>query len=93
MSFGIQQAKKSLDYTRNTIRLWYPQFLANVILHLQAFQLKFYSSLLFSYVKDITNSDSFESLKHWYREIDRCASENINKIVVGNKADWERIVP
>jgi len=41
------------------------------------------------FVYDITNADSFESIKQWYREIDRYASDNINKVLVANKADLE----
>jgi len=38
-------------------------------------------------VYDVTNQDSFKNVRNWIREIDRYASENVRKILVGNKSD------
>jgi len=38
-------------------------------------------------VYDTTDADSFEHVKTWLHEIDRYASENVNKLLVGNKSD------
>ena len=38
-------------------------------------------------VYDVTDLDSFESVKSWLREIDRHGTKNVNKLLVGNKAD------
>lgn len=36
-----------------------------------------------------TFQDSFNNVKQWLQEIDRYASENVNKLLVGNKSDLE----
>lgn len=36
---------------------------------------------------DTTDLESFNNVKQWLHEIDRYASENVNKLLVGNKSD------
>ncbi|CAD8112247.1 unnamed protein product [Paramecium sonneborni] len=38
-------------------------------------------------VYDITDRESFENVKTWIAEIDKYASESVNRMLVGNKAD------
>lgn len=35
----------------------------------------------------MTDEESFNNVKQWLNEIDRYASENVNKLLVGNKSD------
>ena len=37
-------------------------------------------------VFDVTDQESFNNVKQWLNEIDRYANENVNKLLVGNKA-------
>ena len=38
-------------------------------------------------VYDCASLDTFTNVKQWLQEIDRYASEGVNKLLVGNKSD------
>ena len=38
-------------------------------------------------VYDVTNRQSFLNVKSWMRQIEMHANENVNKVLIGNKAD------
>ncbi|KAG6427383.1 hypothetical protein SASPL_111626 [Salvia splendens] len=47
-------------------------------------------------VYDVTDEASFNNIRNWIRNIEQHASDNVNKILVGNKADMDeskRAVP
>jgi Ras-related protein Rab-1A len=35
----------------------------------------------------VTNKETFKNVKHWVKDVELYASENVNKAVVGNKVD------
>lgn len=51
--------------------------------------------LFLQIVYDTTDLESFNNVKQWLNEIDRYASESVNKLLVGNKSDLteSRAVP
>jgi len=38
-------------------------------------------------VYDVTDSESFENVKMWLKEIERYAAEHVDKLLIGNKSD------
>lgn len=38
-------------------------------------------------VYDVTDRESFDGLRFWMQEIDKYASENVDRLIVGNKSD------
>lgn len=40
-------------------------------------------------VYDVTNKESFDNVRQWMQEIEKFASENVNKLLIGNKSDLE----
>jgi len=40
-------------------------------------------------VYDITNAKSFDNIAKWLRNIDEHANEDVEKMILGNKCDWE----
>ncbi len=38
-------------------------------------------------VYDITDQETFNNVRNWLQEIDKFASDNVNKLLVGNKSD------
>ena len=38
-------------------------------------------------VYDITDRESFKSVDNWMSEVDKFASQNVNKLLIGNKID------
>ncbi|KRX00929.1 P-loop containing nucleoside triphosphate hydrolase [Pseudocohnilembus persalinus] len=40
-------------------------------------------------VYDVTDRDSFDSVRNWMSEIEKYAQENVTKLIVGNKCDMD----
>jgi Ras-related protein Rab-8A len=40
-------------------------------------------------VYDVTDESSFNNIRNWIRNIEQHASDNVNKILVGNKVDMD----
>ncbi|THH11371.1 hypothetical protein EW145_g711 [Phellinidium pouzarii] len=40
-------------------------------------------------VYDVTDNKSFENIHTWFSNVEQHASEGVDKILVGNKSDWE----
>ncbi|KAH7293101.1 hypothetical protein KP509_28G011900 [Ceratopteris richardii] len=40
-------------------------------------------------VYDVTDESSFNNIRNWMKNIEQHASDNVNKILVGNKADMD----
>ncbi|KAI6657784.1 Ras-related protein ORAB-1 [Oopsacas minuta] len=38
-------------------------------------------------VYDVTDQDSFDNVEKWFKEIERCCTPNVSKLLVGNKCD------
>eukprot|EP00916_Digyalum_oweni_P004900 GHVL01008791.1.p1 GENE.GHVL01008791.1~~GHVL01008791.1.p1 ORF type:complete len:210 (+),score=19.41 GHVL01008791.1:789-1418(+) len=43
-------------------------------------------------VYDVTKEESFNNIRTWIRQIESFGSENVNKILVGNKADLPKVI-
>ena len=44
---------------------------------------------LVAFVFDISKKETFANLEHWLTEVDRCAAENAEKVLIGNKTDLD----
>jgi len=40
-------------------------------------------------VYDVTDEKSFQNIKIWHSAVEQHASEGVNKILIGNKCDWD----
>ncbi|KAL8371933.1 hypothetical protein RB595_001643 [Gaeumannomyces hyphopodioides] len=40
-------------------------------------------------VYDVTDERSFNNIRTWFANVEQHASEGVNKILIGNKCDWE----
>ncbi|KAI0890446.1 NCA2-domain-containing protein [Annulohypoxylon maeteangense] len=40
-------------------------------------------------VYDVTDQRSFENIRTWFANVEQHATEGVNKILIGNKCDWE----
>ncbi|KAK7205589.1 ras family-domain-containing protein [Myxozyma melibiosi] len=40
-------------------------------------------------VYDVTDEKSFNNIRNWFANVEQHASEGVNKLLIGNKCDWE----
>jgi Ras-related protein Rab-8A len=40
-------------------------------------------------VYDVTDEKSFQNIRTWYQNVEQHASEGVDKILIGNKCDWD----
>ncbi len=40
-------------------------------------------------VYDVTDEKSFNNIRTWFANVEQHASEDVNKILIGNKCDWD----
>ncbi|KAK1028024.1 GTP-binding protein [Friedmanniomyces endolithicus] len=40
-------------------------------------------------VYDVTDEKSFNNIRTWFSNVEQHASEGVNKMLIGNKCDWE----
>ncbi|KAK9474302.1 ras family-domain-containing protein [Dipodascopsis tothii] len=40
-------------------------------------------------VYDVTDEKSFNNVRNWFSNVEQHASEGVNKLLIGNKCDWE----
>ncbi|RYP05061.1 hypothetical protein DL765_009956 [Monosporascus sp. GIB2] len=40
-------------------------------------------------VYDVTDQRSFDNIRTWFANVEQHATEGVNKILIGNKCDWE----
>ncbi|KAK9459692.1 ras family-domain-containing protein [Lipomyces oligophaga] len=40
-------------------------------------------------VYDVTDERSFNNIRNWFANVEQHASEGVNKLLIGNKCDWE----
>ncbi|KAF8654214.1 hypothetical protein AX16_003740 [Volvariella volvacea WC 439] len=96
-TIGVDFKIRTIELEGKTVKLQIvcvPQYLISV-LYICAGQERF-RTITSSYyrgahgiivVYDVTDNDTFTNVKQWLQEIDRYASEGVNKLLVGNKSD------
>ncbi|XP_074567105.1 ras-related protein RABE1a-like [Curcuma longa] len=50
---------------------------------------RFTGAMAILLVYDVTDESSYNNIRNWIRNIEHHASDNVNKIIVGNKADMD----
>lgn len=96
MDFKIRTIE--LDGKTVKLQIWDTYvFAANVFYSIRAGQERF-RTITSSYyrgahgiiiVYDVTDRQSFQNVEHWLKEIDKYATGNVNKLLVGNKSDLQ----